>query len=1197
MTQSGFFRCGRALGQRLAAGSRAWACAVVLGLLAVLPSALAATYASASIPFAWIDSSAHDKVGHNTTPYKFNGGGGCGTAPPVLDDVISDNIPLGFNFLFGAVSYANVRIQTNGRLQFNNTTCGYGTQSIGPPQTYPNTYPTASMNNTMKVFGVDLDPTALADKANYPSATRKTSCVDRATCYISVATIGAAPNRKFVVTWQNVPEWVSASVTSGSFELQVILNENGSFVFQYGQIVHGGTGTAEIGWQLSTSDFEVLKFGASSEPPPDTAIVFYVPSLAPLAQYRFEEGAWSPGAAGQVSDASGNNRPGMTMGAAQASAGGRVCRGAAIAANVDASTVDAIRTGVRFADAGVNMLGQGSVMFWYRSQDAWAGGRGAQLLDATQVAGQWFYLSRTPGGSLYFQVTDSTGIVRSVESPAQSFPANTWVHVAVTWNFNALAPANSDSIRVLVDGGAPTISAFTTTGSLSDGLDYLHAGDNPSGLVGAKGTVNSANGMIDELRIYNLALNQGQVQGERSETRPCSTFSIDHFELRHGSWSGISCVPGSITVVACQNASCSTPYTSGVVVTLSASGAATVWDPASGGATVVIGAGQSSTTRSFFTATGSATFNVAGTGLPVSESAPSKCNGAGGACVWTAANAGLALTPIDGGVITGGKPAAVRVQAVQASGPSPNDACVAPSGLSSAGLRLWTAPTSPASFVPVGTSASVSVGGPPQVAAASTGPFAPTPQSAPSVDNLTGLSFDANASTIVWLRHMDSGQFLLRAALERPASGAVTPLSLNGNVSIGSVPLGFGVRAGTVQASAATQTACASGSSLACDASAGAHARVASAGDVFATVITAALWTSDADTELGDNPVAPSYAGTVALAAQLAAPFGGTAGVLSVASATLGAGSQTVPALAWSQSGALRIAASGSYLSQSLAGRSAVLGRFSPRHFTTNVLTQGCGSFTYSGQPVTTLQVRAMDASAVPTPTPNYRGSFARAVTLSDVGGAASGTWSDNLLGAASFVGGGATASPVFTFASAKTEPLTLTVQAADGEIGSNGFAQGAVSLRSGRIAMQNAYGSEMLDLPIPVIVQHWSAGGYVINTADHCTVVPAASVRMGNFQKQLSACETRITPANNLVFAAGRPVGAGLVLGKPGAGNGGSVDLAINIDSVASGSTCVALSPSAATAANLPWLGPNIGARATFGVFKSPIIYSRENY
>ena len=1181
-----------------------WRCClalVSLGLLLLHAAANAATYTSSSIAFAWIDSAAHSKVGYLTSPYKFNGGGstGCGTTPPILDDTISDTIPIGFTFLFGATSYTTLQIQSNGRLQFSNTTCGSGTQAVGPPQTYPFGYPNASMNNTMKVFGVDLDHTNLANQANYPTAANKTTCLSIATCYVSYASIGSAPNRQFVVTWKSVPEWVSASNTSGSFDLQIVLNENGTFVYQYGAINHGGTGTAQIGWQLTTTDFAVLSFGASAEPAPSTAILFYVPSSAPLADYQFEQGAWAAGVAGQVIDSAVGVRAGTALGATQEISTGKVCRGASIPSNTSAATVDAIRTGVRFSDAGVNMQGQGTVMFWYRANVAWSGGgaKAVQLLDATQTSGQWFALTKTAAGTLFFEVTDSTGEVRSVETAAQTVAAGTWVHIAVSWNFNALAAANSDKISILINAGTPTVSSFTTTGSLSTSLDFLAVGDNPSGFTGTKGSVNSADGTLDELRIYNFELNQGQVAGASATTHSCPTFVIDHLELRHASWSGIACAPSTLTVVACGNAACSTLYTSGLVATLSSTGAATLWDPAMGGATVTIGSGQSSTTRNFYTAAGTATFNIVGTGNPVLESNPKKCNGVAGSCNWASANGGLVMTVPNSGVITGGKPTALTVQAVQSSGPTPGAACVPVQNLASSGLKLWSAPVNPASFTGTSTSASVTVGGRPQVANTSAGPYATTPLALPGSDNVTPLAFDANATTTVWLRHMDTGQFNLNATLDTAATTTTPALSLSGTAGVSSVPVGFGVAASSVRASAAIDVACAGAPSAACDTAAGAGARVGAAGGTFALTVSAALWTVDGDTDLTDNPVAPGYAGSVALTPTLAAPSGGSLGTLTTTSLTLAGGTASAPVQAWSQVGALRVSAAATYLAQPVSGQSAVLGRFSPRNFITTLTTQGCGAFTYSGQPITLVTVQAMDGSAVPAVAANYRGAFARLVTLSDGSGSGAGSFSSNTIAAGSFAAGVGTAAPVYTFTLQKTAPLSLALSAGDGEASSSGFTEGSAPIRSGRLYLQNGYGSELLALPMVLTTQYWNGNNYATNTADSCTVLAASSITMGNYQKQLNACETQLSPTGNISFSAGKASGAGLVLSKPGAGNGGSVDLSFNAGSTASGNTCVSASATPATAANRPWFAPNQGGRATFGVFKSPIIYSRENY
>ncbi len=1182
-----------------------------LALAIWVPSVEAATYTNSSTTYNWIDPSTHTKVGYKTAPYKLNS---CGTAVPVLDDTISDIIPIGWNFLYGTTSYNSLRIETNGRLQFNNPNCGAGTQNIGPPQTYTYLYPVASMNNTMKAFGVDLDPTNLVDKPNYPSAKSKTSCTSSANCYITYASIGTAPNRQFVVSWVNVPEWVTGTNTSGSFTFQIILNEDGSFLYQYKTIVHGGTGQAQIGWQLTTGDFSVLTFGAATEPGAPAAILFYIPSGSPLAEYQFEEGAWAPTVVGQVNDSSAKALHGMSLGLAQETASGKVCRGASMPLNTTGATVDAIKTGVRFADAGVNMAGQGTAMFWYKSNLAWNSGQAAQLLDATLTNGQWFYLTKTATGTLYFQVTDSTGALRSVETSAQAFAANTWVHVAISWNFNASPTANSDHLQIFVDGAAPTPAPFTSSGSLAT-LDYVHVGDNPSGFTGTKGTVNSANGTMDELRLYNSELNQGQVLGIRSATHSCGSYVIDHLELRPASWSGNACAPGTMVLAACANStvgpSC-TPYTKGLVATLSSTGAATLWDAATGGTSIVIGYGQSSANKSFYAAAGTATINAVGTGDPPIADGAIKCivGGVSGSCNWTSANGGLVLTVPASGVVTAGKSTSVAVQAVHSSGPTPGAACVPVQNLSTAGLKVWTTPSSPTSFAATSTSASVTVGGAPQVANALAGTYATTPQVLPASNNVTGLSFDGTATTALWLKHMDTGQFALNATLDVAATATAPVLNLSGTAGVTVIPVGYGVSATAVQASTATQTACATFPLAACDTAAGGNARGASAGGTFATTVNAVLWTADADTDFADNPVTPSYAGSVALSPTLVAPAGGATGALASTTAVLVAGTSTNASQSWTQAGAMKITASGSYFGQSVTGQSVVLGRFSPRNFTTTLTTAGCGTFTYSGQAMTVVTVKAMDGASVPAVTPNYVGAFARPVTLTDASATTSGAITLNSLPAANFASGVGLATPVYTFTNKQTAPATLILRASDGEVTSAGYAEAAPPVRSGRIRVGNAYGSELLatGLRVPTVIEYYDtspAAGWRTGT-DTCTVITPGNFAFAfpvNAKNHLTACETAVT-------ATGANPSPVVTLSSPGVGNAGWTDLTLNLGVTGAGSQCVVVGGAggAATTVNTtgapwlryPWAGAgdvDPTARATFGVFRTPITYSRENY
>src|SRR6185369_14746500 len=134
---------------------------------------------------------------------------------------------------------------------------------------------------------------------------------------------------------------------------------------------------------------------------------------------------------------------------------------------------------------------------------------------------------------------------------------------------------------------------------------------------------------------------------------------------------------------------------------------------------------------------------------------------------------------------------------------------------------------------------------------------------------------------------------------------------------------------------------------------------------------------------------------------------------------------------------------------------------------------------------------------------------------------------------------------------------------------------------------------------------QYWNGSAFVTNAADQCTTLASGIVAMGNYQRNLAACETAIT-ATSLKLSSGRGF---FTLIKPGSGNNGSVDLTLQLGAIASGQTCstVGGATASATAGNLPWLqgkwgssstyDANPSARASFGQYKSPLIYLRESF
>ena len=232
-----------------------------LALLLLAPGAGAVTYSNAATTFSWIDPAAHTAVTWS------NGASCTAYAGAPFDDDITAPVNIGFNFKFGTTTYTTVQIMTNGRLQFGNKFCGFGTQSAGPPPTYPNPYPDGNLNNTMRIYGADLDLSTNGTGTTCKAAT----CSVRYT----VTPVGTSPNRQFVVTWLNVPEW---SQSTSAFNLQIILREDGIFTYQYGSSSNPSKGKAQVGWQLSTSDFAVPFTAIQAN---GTAVQFSPPTVAP----------------------------------------------------------------------------------------------------------------------------------------------------------------------------------------------------------------------------------------------------------------------------------------------------------------------------------------------------------------------------------------------------------------------------------------------------------------------------------------------------------------------------------------------------------------------------------------------------------------------------------------------------------------------------------------------------------------------------------------------------------------------------------------------------------------------------------------------------------------------------------------------------------------------------------------------------
>jgi MSHA biogenesis protein MshQ len=323
-------------------------------------------------------------------------------------------------------------------------------------------------------------------------------------------------------------------------------------------------------------------------------------------------------------------------------------------------------------------------------------------------------------------------------------------------------------------------------------------------------------------------------------------------------------------------------------------------------------------------------------------------------------------------------------------------------------------------------------------------------------------------------------------------------------------------------------------------------------------------------------------------------------------------------------------AADSSVAERSIESAAVSVGRFVPDHFQLSTLNTphfvtfndaACAtrSFTYVGQPFgygTLPQVAITARNAGGGITTNYQGLLWK-LTGTDATllyTAAAGALDTGLIDIPTIAVSGngvgtltASHADLLAFQRDTTTPqspfngdITLTVSVTDDDeagVASNGTVGTAIPavftdiafdasdlFRYGRLRMQNAYGSELRELPIPMQTEYWNGVSFALNGDDHCTTVLGSQIARSNYQRNLTEGDSNVLIGGR--FAAGR---GDLRLTAPGPGNSGSMDLTVDLVGIA-------------------WLqgrwrgtdfDDNPTARASFGIRNSSggFVYSRENY
>jgi MSHA biogenesis protein MshQ len=1148
---------------------------VLVGLLFASATANAQTYAYRSDVFAYDTPSGSA----TSVTWHASGASPACTGYPNGDDDWADVVfPGGFSFTFGGAAYTSVRVYSNGILAFPTDNSGfhrdYTSQALpitaaGTPGPPGGCTLSAVPTRIMLVYWLDI-------VAGTADATTGAS--------VRYELLGTAPNRRFVISWVNVKLYNNTT----RYNFQVVLQEsaagvNGNFKYQYTTGSSTGTG-ATVGVQLSTTDYTQYAYNQNFiDTTLGTTILWYPANqlAGKIAEYRFDEGLWN-GTAGEIRDTSGNTQHASRSTASVVNVAlGKLCRGGTFTANTSNAVVDAVATPLAPAS-------KGSVSLWYKSTTAWnAGGSDRMLLDATTVAARPFFLLKRANGALRFALTDSAGTTRTAEtSTAYTFAAGTWQHIAVSWSVTS--GTNQTVMQIMLNGASVNVNGAappyrsTTSGSIA-ALSTFYIGDNrTSGVTPTNGSPNGANGTIDEVYFYGIDINATQAAADMALTRPVCT-SLDHFHIVHAG-EVVTCngVLANVTVEA-HDVNHALFSLSGTIMQMATSTGNGSWSSV---ATI-------NPVNNTGGGTGNYTFAneasvVLGLSNPVVETLNININsggitegtGAGATCVWQDFTFGgvcdANLNFADSGFLfdvphhVAEVSQSVNVSAVKKS----DNSLVCTPGFASVSrpITFKCSYTNPVTgTLPV------------RVAGAALNAANNVSAACDATGQAVTLAFNASGVAATSVQYADVGNMTLTAQY---SAGGVTMTGTDGFVA---APASFafsGVTGGLIQA-----------------------------GVNFSATVTARNSALAATPNFGKETVPEAV--TLASVKYQPSGVGAVNGAFAGSLPAFSGGAATSANLNWSEVGTIDLTGTLSSLNYLGSGLSAVgstgitgavVGRFIPHHFDTVLTEIGCvDNFSYSAQPFTVTTTARNLAGGV---TQNYDGSvnttpnFSKAVTLSEVN-AVAGNLAPTAVAANLFAAGVATTSPTFTFTVPQTPPASIRVRAADTDGASSATgAEGVMAMRSGRLRLQNAYGSELLALPIPLEAQFWAPGGfYATNTLDNCTVVPASSIVMNGWTSALNACETQLAPAGNLALANGKflslvaPFGPGLTLTRPGAGNSGNVNLTINVGAAAFGNTCISPASTAATAANMPWFGLNPGAKATFGIHKSPLIYRRENY
>ena len=284
-----------------------------------------------------------------------------------------------------------------------------------------------------------------------------------------------------------------------------------------------------------------------------------------VAEYRFADDDWSD----RIEDTSGNAFHAAYSGEMRllTPVNNMSCGTMDVPPNTNQNTPDFLDTPVDMDD---DVGPEGTISFWFKSNSGWQDERDRTIFDAVQITqastkhpnNKYFYLQLLEEGKLEFGYETSNDADTRFESQAFNFPEFTWVHIALTYDYD------DREVAVFLNGEEYDMTMWNQdknarwTGIMPD-YGNIAFGDNRTDYITAS---SSANGRFDDIRIYNFKQNSAQIKNDMLKADACAV--LYGYRITHPD-QALTCDSAPVKVEACKNADCSELYEHEVQVSMS----------------------------------------------------------------------------------------------------------------------------------------------------------------------------------------------------------------------------------------------------------------------------------------------------------------------------------------------------------------------------------------------------------------------------------------------------------------------------------------------------------------------------------------------------------------------------------------------------------------------------------------------------